>query len=129
MIVPHMGSYGIGVSRLAGAIIEAHHDEAGIKWPDSVAPWRAAILNLKPGDTACDTICEEAYAGLAGNALYDDRPDRAGAKFADADLMGHPWQIIVGPRSAANRRVELKRRMTGEREEVSVEDALARVIK
>lgn len=129
MIVPHMGSYGIGVSRLAGAIIEAHHDEAGIKWPDSVAPWRAAILNLKPGDTACDTICEEAYTGLAGNALYDDRPDRAGAKFADADLMGHPWQIIVGPRSAANRRVELKRRMTGEREEVSVEDALARVAK
>ncbi len=129
MIVPHMGSYGIGVSRLAGAIIEAHHDEAGIKWPDSVAPWRAAILNLKPGDTACDTICEEAYTGLAGNALYDDRPDRAGAKFADADLMGHPWQIIVGPRSAANRRVELKRRMTGEREEVSVEDALARVLK
>ncbi len=129
MIVPHMGSYGIGVSRLAGAIIEAHHDEAGIKWPDSVAPWRAAILNLKPGDTACDTICEEAYTGLAGNARYDDRPDRAGAKFADADLMGHPWQIIVGPRSAANRRVELKRRMTGEREEVSVEDALARVAK
>ena len=129
MIVPHMGSYGIGVSRLAGAIIEAHHDEAGIKWPDSVAPWRAAILNLKPGDTACDTICEEAYTGLAGNALYDDRPDRAGAKFADADLMGHPWQIIVGPRSAANRRVELKRRMTGEREEVSVDDALARVLK
>jgi prolyl-tRNA synthetase len=129
LVVPHMGSYGIGVSRLAGAIIEAHHDDAGIKWPDSVAPWRAAILNLKPGDTACDSICEEAYAGLAGNALYDDRPDRAGAKFADADLMGHPWQIIVGPRSAANRRVELKRRMTGEREEVSVEDALARIAK
>ena len=129
MVVPHMGSYGIGVSRLAGALIEAHHDDAGIIWPDSVAPWRAAILNLKPGDTACDALCDEAYAGLAGNALYDDRPDRAGAKFADADLMGHPWQIIVGPRAAANRRVELKRRATGERAEVSVEDALAQILK
>jgi len=128
LVVPHMGSYGIGVSRLVGALIEAHHDDAGIKWPDAVAPWTAAILNLKVGDPACDRLCEEAYAGLRGNALYDDRPDRAGAKFADADLMGHPWQIIVGPRSAANRRVELKRRMTGEREEVSVEDALAKIL-
>ncbi len=128
LVIPHMGSYGIGVSRLAGALIEAHHDDAGIKWPDAVAPWKAAILNLKVGDPACDRLCEEAYASLRGNALYDDRADRAGAKFADADLMGHPWQIIVGPRSAANRRVELKRRATGEREEVSVEDALARIL-
>jgi prolyl-tRNA synthetase len=129
MITPHMGSYGIGVSRLVGALIEAHHDDAGIIWPDSVAPWRAAILNLKPGDPACDALCEEAYAGLAGNALLDDRPDRAGAKFADADLMGHPWQIIAGPRSAANRRVELKRRSTGERAEIALEDALAQILK
>ncbi len=129
MVVPHMGSYGIGVSRLVGAIIEAHHDDAGIKWPDSVAPWRAAILNLRQGDTATDAICDQLYASLPGQALYDDREERAGAKFADADLMGHPWQIIVGPRGAANRRVELKRRMTGEREELSVEDALARVMK
>jgi prolyl-tRNA synthetase len=128
-VVPHMGSYGIGVSRLAGAIIEAHHDEAGIKWPDSVAPWRAAILNLRQGDSATDAICEQLYASLSGGALYDDREERAGGKFADADLMGHPWQIIVGPRGAANRRVELKRRMTGEREELSVEDALAQVMK
>ncbi|MCC6719138.1 MAG: proline--tRNA ligase [Acetobacteraceae bacterium] len=127
-VIPHMGSYGIGVSRLVGALIEAHHDDAGIIWPDAVAPWRAAILNLKPGDTGCDRLCEEAYAGLGGNALYDDRADRAGAKFADADLMGHPWQIIIGPRSAAGRRVELKRRSTGEREEVSVEDALAKIL-
>ena len=128
LVVPHMGSYGIGVSRLVGALIEAHHDEAGIIWPDAVAPWKAAILNLKVGDYACDRLSEEAYTGLRGQALYDDRPDRAGAKFADADLMGHPWQIIIGPRSAANRRVELKRRATGEREEISVEDALAKIL-
>lgn len=128
LVVPHMGSYGIGVSRLVGALIEAHHDEAGIIWPDSVAPWKAAILNLKIGDPACDRLSEEAYTGLAGQALYDDRDLRAGAKFADADLMGHPWQIIIGPRSAANRRVELKRRSTGEREEIAVEDALAKIL-
>ncbi len=126
-VVPHMGSYGIGVSRLVGAIIEASHDEAGIIWPDSVAPWRAGILNLKVGDAACDAICEDIYAKFAGNALYDDRDDRAGVKFADADLMGHPWQIIVGPRGAASGRVELKRRATGEREELSIDDALAKI--
>jgi prolyl-tRNA synthetase len=126
-IVPHMGSYGIGVSRLVGAIIEASHDEAGIVWPDSVAPWRASILNLKIGDAACDAICEELYTSLGGNALYDDRADRAGAKFADADLMGLPWQLIVGPRGAAAGTVELKRRATGEREELSVGAALARI--
>ncbi len=125
-ITPEMGSYGIGVSRLAGAIIEASHDEAGIIWPDSVAPFRAAILNLRVGDAACDAIAERAYAALAPNALLDDRDERAGAKFADADLMGHPWQIIVGPRSAAAGRVELKRRATGERHDLTIEDALAR---
>ena len=128
LVTPHMGSYGIGVSRLVGALIEAHHVEAGIIWPDAVAPWKAAILNLKVGDPTCDRLCEEAYTSLRGQALYDDRADRAGAKFADADLMGHPWQIIVGPRSAANRRVELKRRATGEREEMAVEDALAKIL-
>ncbi len=126
-ITPHMGSYGIGVSRLVGAIIEASHDDAGIIWPDSVAPWKAGILNLKMGDAACDAICEQVYKALGGNALYDDRGERAGAKFADADLMGHPWQIIVGPRGAANGMVELKRRATGERSELSVADAIARV--
>ncbi|MDA8248743.1 MAG: His/Gly/Thr/Pro-type tRNA ligase C-terminal domain-containing protein, partial [Rhodospirillales bacterium] len=122
---PHMGSYGVGVSRLVGALIEAHHDEAGIKWPDSVAPFRAAILNLKTGDAACDRICEDVYARLRGNALYDDREERAGVKFADADLMGHPWQIVVGPRGAAAGRVELKRRATGERQELGIDAALA----
>src|SRR5689334_8564880 len=126
-VTPMMGSYGIGVSRLVGAVIEASHDEAGIIWPDSIAPYRAAILNLKTGDQACDAICERFYAALEGNAVYDDRADRAGAKFADADLMGHPWQIVVGPRGAAGNTVELKRRATGERTEVPVDEALQRI--
>jgi len=126
LLNPEMGSYGIGVSRLVGAVIEASHDDAGIIWPDSIAPFKAAVLNLKPGDAACDALCESLYARL-GDALYDDRPDRPGAKFADADLMGHPWQVIVGPRGAAAGKVELKRRATGERLELSPEDALTRI--
>jgi prolyl-tRNA synthetase len=126
-VVPHMGSYGVGVSRLVGALIEAHHDEAGIIWPDSVAPFPAVILNLKVGDANCDALCEQAYAAFRGRALLDDREDRAGVKFADADLMGHPWQIVVGPRGAANGMVELKRRATGEKIEVTLADALARI--
>jgi prolyl-tRNA synthetase len=126
-VIPEMGSYGIGVSRLVGAIIEANHDEAGIKWPDAVAPFKAAVLNLKLGDAACDAMGEQLYRALGEDAVYDDRPDRAGAKFADADLMGHPWQVIVGPKGAAAGKVELKRRMTGERHEVSPEDALGKI--
>jgi prolyl-tRNA synthetase len=126
-VEPHMGSYGVGVSRLVGALIEAHHDDAGIKWPDSVAPFKAVILNLKVGDAACDAMCEALYGKLAGNVLYDDREDRAGVKFADADLMGHPWQIVVGPRGAAAGRVELKRRATGERQELDITAALAQI--
>ena len=124
---PNMGSYGIGVSRLVGALIEAHHDEAGIKWPEGVAPWKAAILNLKQGDEKTGAVCEAAYRALAGHALYDDREERAGVKFADADLMGHPWQIIVGPRGAAAGTVELKRRATGERQELGLDAALAQI--
>jgi prolyl-tRNA synthetase len=126
-VVPEMGSYGIGVSRLVGAVIEASHDDAGIIWPDSIAPFRAAILNLKQGDAACDGICEDLYTKLGQSALYDDRAERAGVKFADADLLGHPWQIIVGPRGAASGRVELKRRAGGERADLSIEDALAKL--
>ena len=119
-VVPEMGSYGIGVSRLVGAVIEASHDEAGIIWPDSVAPFRAAILNLKPGDAGLRPhLRSSSTASFGGDALYDDRDDRPGVKFADADLMGHPWQIVVGPRGAAAGKVELKRRATGERQEVS----------
>ena len=127
LVHPEMGSYGIGVSRLVGAIIEASHDEAGIIWPDAVAPFRVGVLNLKVGDAACDGIAERIYRAVEGDALLDDREERAGVKFADADLMGHPWQVVVGPRGAAAGRVELKRRATGERVELSIEDALARL--
>ncbi len=126
-VTPEMGSYGIGVSRLVGALIEASHDEAGIIWPDAVAPFACAILNLKIGDSACDQMCEALYARLGARALYDDREERAGVKFADADLMGHPWQIIVGPRGAAAGKVELKRRATGVRSEMTVEEALSHI--
>jgi prolyl-tRNA synthetase len=128
LVVPEMGSYGIGVSRLAGAIIEASHDEAGIIWPDSVAPYRASILDLRAGDAVTGAIAADIHDKLGGNALLDDRDERAGAKFADADLMGLPWQIIVGPKGAARGIVEVKRRATGERAELSIEDALARVM-
>jgi prolyl-tRNA synthetase len=127
-IFPEMGSYGIGVSRLVGAIIEARHNEAGIIWPDAIAPFRAAILNLRQGDSATDHICEVLHARLGADCLYDDRTERAGAKFAEADLMGHPWQLIVGPRGAASGMVEVKRRATGERVELSLPDALAKVL-
>jgi len=126
-VIPEMGSYGIGVSRLVAAIIEASHDEAGIIWPDAVAPWRVAVLNLKPGDAACDALAQQVHDAFPGEALLDDRADRAGAKFADADLMGTPWQAIIGPRGAAAGKVELKRRATGERLELALDDALARI--
>ncbi|MFC7477375.1 proline--tRNA ligase [Dankookia sp. GCM10030260] len=126
-VAPEMGSYGIGVSRLVGAIIEANHDEAGIRWPDAVAPFKVAVLNLKVGDAGTDALSERVYAAFDPDAVYDDRADRAGAKFADADLLGYPWQAIIGPRGAANGMVELKRRATGERVELSVEDAIARI--
>lgn len=125
-----MGSYGVGVSRLVGGIIEASHDAAGIIWPDSVAPFGAAILNLRPGDAACDAACEQAYRALdaAGlDPLYDDRDDRPGAKFAAADLVGIPWQLIIGPKGLADGVVELKRRATGERQSVSLEAALTAI--
>ncbi len=129
-IAVEMGSYGIGVSRLVGAVIEAHHDDDGIIWPDSVAPFAAGILNLRSGDAPCDAVCEEIYGALAAaghGALYDDREERAGAKFADMDLIGLPWQVIVGPRGIESGVVEIKRRATGERHELSAESALARL--
>lgn len=125
-----MGSYGVGVSRLLGALIEASHDEAGIVWPDSVAPFGVGIINLRPGDAGCDAACEQAYDGLtsSGNEpLLDDTEERPGAKFATMDLIGLPWQLTVGPRGLASGVVELKRRATGEKQEVSLESAIARV--
>jgi len=130
-VVLHMGSYGIGVSRLAGAIIEASHDEAGIIWPDAVAPFKVGMVAVKPGDAAADAVCEDLYAKLtkAGvEVLFDDRADeRAGAKFATMDLIGLPWQLVVGPKGVAKGMVELKNRRTGERVELSSEDALAKL--
>ncbi|AJY46468.1 proline--tRNA ligase [Martelella endophytica] len=126
----HMGSYGIGPTRLVPAIIEASHDENGIIWPRSVAPFETIIVNMKAGDAACDGVAERLYEALTNagqDVLYDDTDERAGAKFATADLIGAPFQIIVGPRGVANGEVEVKDRKTGARETMTVEAALARV--
>ncbi len=126
-ITPEMGSYGIGVSRLVGAIIEASHDENGIIWPDSVAPFDVGLVNLRVGDAQCDAASGEIYDKLRAaekQVLYDDRSESAGAKFATMDLIGLPWQLVVGPRSLKAGKVELKRRRSGEREELSIEAAL-----
>jgi prolyl-tRNA synthetase len=123
----HMGSYGVGVSRLVAAIIEASHDEAGIIWPESVAPFGAAVVNLRPGEAAVDGVADQAYRALQGagvDPVLDDRDERPGAKFASLDLVGIPWQLIVGPKGVADGVVELKRRATGERQTLSLEDAL-----
>ncbi|WP_019173910.1 proline--tRNA ligase [Pseudaminobacter salicylatoxidans] len=124
-----MGSYGIGPSRLIAAIIEASHDENGIIWPEAVAPFQAGVINMKVGDAECDRVSEEIYAALeaAGvEVLYDDTDQRSGGKFATADLIGLPWQIIVGPRGVAAGEVEIKNRRTGERETLSIPAAIAR---
>lgn len=129
-IITEMGSYGIGVSRLAGAIIEASHDDDGIIWPEAVAPFKAGVINLKTGDDACDKACEDLYRKLedAGvETLYDDREGRAGVKFADMDLIGLPWQAVIGPKAVEAGVVELKNRATGERQEISAEDVLAKL--
>jgi prolyl-tRNA synthetase len=123
----HGGSYGVGVSRLVGGIIEASHDEAGIIWPDAVAPFGVAVVNLRVGDAACDAVAEQAYAALTAagkEPLYDDRDERPGAKFASLDLVGIPWQLIVGPKGVAEGVVEIKRRATGERQTLTLEAAL-----
>ena len=129
-VLVEMGSYGIGVSRLLGAIIEASHDDAGIVWPDAVAPFDVGLVNLRSGDAKCDEACEALYARLqaAGkDVLYADGAESAGAKFATMDLIGLPWQLVVGPRGVAAGKVELKRRKTGERVEMSADEALNRL--
>jgi prolyl-tRNA synthetase len=126
----HGGSYGIGPSRLVAAIIEASHDEAGIRWPDAVAPFNVAILNLKQGGSDTDAACEKLYAALMAkgiDVLYHDLDERPGSKFATADLIGVPWQIMVGPRGLAEGKVEVKRRFDGSRELLAPADALVRV--
>jgi prolyl-tRNA synthetase len=126
----HGGSYGVGVSRLVGAIIEAFHDEAGIKWPEPVAPFKAVILNLKQGGADTDAACEQLYGALTRrgiDVLYDDLDQRPGAKFATADLIGIPFQVMVGPRGLAEGKIEIKRRADGSRELMSPADALERL--
>ncbi|QDY69562.1 proline--tRNA ligase [Qingshengfaniella alkalisoli] len=126
----HMGSHGIGVSRLIGALIEANHDDNGIIWPEGVTPYHCGIVNLKQGDAEADAACDGLYKALtdAGlDPLYDDRDERAGAKFATMDLIGLPWRITVGPRGLKNGVVELTSRRTGESEELSPEIAVSRI--
>ncbi|MCP3970198.1 MAG: proline--tRNA ligase [Rhodobacteraceae bacterium] len=126
----HMGSHGIGVSRLAGAIIEASHDESGIIWPEEVAPFRVGIVNVKQGDATTDAACETLYKALTAagiEVLYDDREERAGAKFAGMDLIGLPWRVTVGPRGLKSGVVELTRRRTGESEELSPDLLVSRL--
>jgi prolyl-tRNA synthetase len=129
-VVPHMGSYGIGVSRLVGALIEASHDDSGIVWPDEVAPFKVGLINMRADDLACTAAADDLYAklGAAGvEVLYDDRDERGGAKFATMDVIGLPWQLVIGPKGLERGVVELKNRRTGEKQELSVESALARV--
>jgi prolyl-tRNA synthetase len=126
----HMGSHGIGVSRLLGAIIEASHDDKGIIWPEGVTPFHVGILNMRSGDDACDAACEDLYkkfiaAGL--DPLYDDRDERAGAKFGTMDMIGLPWRITIGPRGIKNGVVEVTSRRTGESEEMPAADAIAKI--
>ena len=126
----HMGSHGIGVSRLLGAIIEASHDDRGIIWPEGVTPFHCGIVNLKTGDAEADAACETIYAALTAlglEPLYDDTDERAGAKFATMDLIGLPWRITVGPRGLKNGVVELTSRRTGESEELPPEEAVKRI--
>ncbi|TRD16670.1 proline--tRNA ligase [Palleronia caenipelagi] len=126
----HMGSHGIGVSRLLGAIIEASHDENGIIWPEGVTPFHCGIVNLRQGDSDCDAACERLEQALIAKGLdplYDDREERAGAKFATMDLIGLPWRITVGPRGLKTGVVELTNRRTGESEEMSLEAAIDRI--
>src|SRR5690606_15786301 len=126
----HMGSYGIGLTRIVPAIIEASHDENGIVWPVSVAPFEVSLINLKSGDAQCDAANEKLYGQLQASGLdviYDDRETGAGQKFATADLVGIPFQLIVGPRGLASGEVEIKHRKSGERETIGIEDAIARL--
>ncbi|MBN8543018.1 MAG: proline--tRNA ligase [Alphaproteobacteria bacterium] len=125
-----MGTYGIGVSRLVGAIIEASHDANGIIWPESVAPFDVGLINIRFGDEGCDRACEEIYAQLQAQGikvLFDDTDKRGGEKFAGMDLIGVPWQIVIGPRSAAEGKVEIKYRRTGEKSELPTAEAVAMI--
>ena len=129
-VAVHMGSYGIGVSRLVGGIIEAGHDENGIIWPTEIAPFGVGILNLKVDDADCTAACEQLYAQAqaAGlDPLLDDRDMRPGGKFADMELIGLPWVITIGPRGLKDGMAELKNRKTGEKHDVAIDAVLAKI--
>jgi prolyl-tRNA synthetase len=126
----HCGSYGIGVSRLVGAIIEASHDDDGIIWPWGVAPFQVGLINLKVTDEGCNKVCEDIYSRLTAlgvDVLYDDRDERAGGKFSDMDLIGCPWQAVIGPRGVEAGEVEIKNRATGEKETLPLGAAMDRL--
>jgi prolyl-tRNA synthetase, family II len=130
MIVPHMGCYGIGVSRLVGAIIEACHDDNGIIWPESVAPFKVGLININPQDAATTEACEAIYQNLQAQGitvLYDDRDERPGVKFAEMELIGLPWQVRVGPKGVAAGKAELKNRKSGEMREVALETVMSEI--
>ena len=130
MVAPEMGSYGVGVSRLVGAIIEASHDDNGIVWPEEVAPWKVGLVTMRGDDEASVAAADDIYAKLiaAGvEVLYDDRDERGGVKLGTMDLIGLPWQLIIGPRGLAQGIVELKNRASGDKQEVSIESALERL--
>ncbi|GJL91401.1 proline--tRNA ligase [Hyphococcus sp.] len=125
-----MGSYGVGVSRLVGAIIEACHDKAGCKWPMAIAPFHVGLINLRAGDEACDAACEKIYAALeaAGvDVLYDETAARPGEKFARMDLVGAPYQITIGPRGLESGEAEVKRREDGEKSSVAFAEVAAMI--
>lgn len=130
MVSPEMGSYGVGVSRLVGAIIEASHDDNGIIWPEAVAPWKVGLVTMRGDDEASVAAADDIYAMLTAagvEVLYDDRDERGGVKLGSMDMIGLPWQLIIGPRGLAAGVVELKNRRTGEREELSIDSAIGRL--
>src|SRR5881398_1876414 len=125
-----MGSFGVGVSRLVGAIIEASHDDAGIIWPEPVAPWRVGLVTMRADDQPTVDAADRSYDQLTAagvEVLYDDRDERGGVKLGSMDLIGLPWQVIIGPRGIASGTIELKNRRTGEKAEISPESAIARL--
>ena len=129
-VTPMMGSYGIGVSRLVGAIIEASHDDAGIIWPAAVAPWQVGLVTMRGDDAASVAVADDLYRQLtvAGvETLYDDRDERGGVKLGGMDLIGLPWQLVIGPRGVAAGVAELKDRRTGEKIELPIDAVVARL--
>lgn len=131
-IYPNMGSYGIGASRIVAAAIEANHDANGIIWPKEIAPFQVALINVRAGDELCDRVCEEIYQKLQKQnveVIYDDTKASLGQKFSIADLIGVPTQVVVGPKSAALGKVEVKERRSGEKKETEIGEFLGGYLK